>query len=543
MPQLNISTVVGCSVACTYCPQGMFIKQAKKRPTYSQVMSFETFAACLETIPKDVVLPFSGFSEPFNNPEALRMIRHAVEQGYEPMVYTTLVGATVEVIDELLALNAEVPFFLHLPSDKQTEKITVDDAYKTMLSNIIGGPQPYELHVNVPDLHPDLVPVLERHKVNERVLHDRGGNLDRDDLNDLREQVWQRPHRGKIECGAIVNNMLLPNGDVAICCNDWKLEHIIGNLLEDSYEDLFRSAEYLRFVEAMKHDDSDTLCRRCSKWAMRRDWTMDPIRSWQAPPRPADRALRLSLQPLDHALSLKTDDLSLVAAIGRGLDASMVRWLLPGAAAAEKAAEHPDLPRAVTQEVAATVLRMIGDYNPTCVVQMGADITAALVALALAARRAGGEDVRILVVDDRAERLQALRDILADVAGGDVLLTLQTTVDQIRLDASLWATTFNVVEEDLHDALAGVSPDMVLVAPGPEELVRGTLPLLCQYVHPHALFAALGGPEIVRAAAAWRDLGMVKNVGYLTAGCTMVAGVLHEERRAEPVEQQAIETV
>ena len=34
------------------------------------------------------------------------------------------------------------------------------------------------------------------------------------------------------------HNITLPNGDVSLCCMDYGLEHIIGNLLEQDYEDV-----------------------------------------------------------------------------------------------------------------------------------------------------------------------------------------------------------------------------------------------------------------------------------------------------------------
>jgi len=42
-------------------------------------------------------------------------------------------------------------------------------------------------------------------------------------------------------CGCIeklYHNVVLPNGDVSLCCMDYGLEHIIGNLLDQSYEEV-----------------------------------------------------------------------------------------------------------------------------------------------------------------------------------------------------------------------------------------------------------------------------------------------------------------
>jgi len=36
----------------------------------------------------------------------------------------------------------------------------------------------------------------------------------------------------------LYHNVMLPNGDVSLCCMDYGLEHILGNILEQEYEDI-----------------------------------------------------------------------------------------------------------------------------------------------------------------------------------------------------------------------------------------------------------------------------------------------------------------
>jgi hypothetical protein len=65
-------------------------------------------------------------------------------------------------------------------------------------------------------------------------MYSRAGNLDRDDV------IWVR--REKIStCGCqerLYHNVLLPNGDVTLCCMDYSLKHLLGNLYERSYEEI-----------------------------------------------------------------------------------------------------------------------------------------------------------------------------------------------------------------------------------------------------------------------------------------------------------------
>lgn len=58
-------------------------------------------------------------------------------------------------------------------------------------------------------------------------------------------------------------NILLPNGQVQLCCMDWGLQHIIGNLKNQTYDSLFQSQAYMNVLQGMYNDDSNILCRQC----------------------------------------------------------------------------------------------------------------------------------------------------------------------------------------------------------------------------------------------------------------------------------------
>lgn len=69
---------------------------------------------------------------------------------------------------------------------------------------------------------------------------------------------------GLVRCSKnFIHNVLLPNGDVAVCCNDYGLEHILGNLLFFDYNQLFNGKQILKVREALKNNNKDILCRYC----------------------------------------------------------------------------------------------------------------------------------------------------------------------------------------------------------------------------------------------------------------------------------------
>jgi len=61
------------------------------------------------------------------------------------------------------------------------------------------------------------------------------------------------------------HNVLLPNGDVVLCCMDYGLQNILGNLLKSDYESLFHNEQYEKIRKKMKAQDSDLICRNCDE--------------------------------------------------------------------------------------------------------------------------------------------------------------------------------------------------------------------------------------------------------------------------------------
>jgi len=65
---MEITTVIGCKIRCAYCPQSKLMKKyAEKSNIYK--MTFDTFKSCLDKIPFNVQIDFSGMGEPWMNPE------------------------------------------------------------------------------------------------------------------------------------------------------------------------------------------------------------------------------------------------------------------------------------------------------------------------------------------------------------------------------------------------------------------------------------------------------------------------------------------
>lgn len=261
---LEISTVAGCSIKCTYCPQDTLTTQYKSSV---KKLSLDNFITIINKLPSDIKIHFTGFSEPLFNSECYKMIGFAKEKKLYTKISTTLYKANEENINCLIGGKRILDkIILHLPADDNNMNIVIDNHYVTNTSKVSKVLLPTDYIVIFgKKIHPSLESAVAstRAKISFLSLdymnwNSRAGNLNYEKKIDLK-------HFEKIKCSKnrTTQNILLPNGDVYLCCMDWKLEHKMGNLLENSYIDIVQSDAYKFINNALNNNKSNTLCWRC----------------------------------------------------------------------------------------------------------------------------------------------------------------------------------------------------------------------------------------------------------------------------------------
>ena len=106
-PAMEITTMVGCPLMCTFCPQKPLIK-AYGRDS-SKFRSIENYENVLDKIPKNARIDFSGMSEPWANPDCTDMLEMTLKKGFKTAIYTTLYQMTEEDIDRVEDLIIKYP--------------------------------------------------------------------------------------------------------------------------------------------------------------------------------------------------------------------------------------------------------------------------------------------------------------------------------------------------------------------------------------------------------------------------------------------------
>lgn len=267
-PLLEITPVIGCSVNCKYCPQQLLIHEYfardKKR---KRIMTIEDFQRVLEHTPDNCTIDFAGMSEPFLNPDCFRMIEMACEAKRKVLLFSTFVGASDQDIEAVVNLPIQA-VTLHCADKKGYANIPTDEKYynrmkylldakkengKSWITGVIAQTEPTEEMVKL---------CKGKHEI-KYSLHDRAGYYKDDNLSSLK-----KPHMGKFECslgGPECNNhVVCPDGTVLLCNQDFRMEYVLGNLYESTYDELHNGVVMQSVFKGMRGDTSiDLICRRC----------------------------------------------------------------------------------------------------------------------------------------------------------------------------------------------------------------------------------------------------------------------------------------
>ena len=279
MATLEITTMIGCPLMCTFCPQDSLKKSYEK--SGDKYMSLETFATILDKVPPTVRIEFSGMAEPWANPDATRMLEMALERGRPVGIYTTLYGMSVE--DSVHITGKLIPQYesqvvtlcLHMPDSQMNMRgYRGSDDYRQVLKNFLaladtGGFPRRKFRTMTMDrtgrVHDDLQDLLP--ELAGWNGHSRAGSLGEKQV----EKTGAAPparNEFPLLCASTPfydHNVVLPNGDVVLCCMDYALKHVIGNLVTSDYWSLFASPEMGRVrIENQKAEFSKcSICRQC----------------------------------------------------------------------------------------------------------------------------------------------------------------------------------------------------------------------------------------------------------------------------------------
>ncbi len=162
-------------------------------------------------------------------------------------------GGTPEAFEEM-RVNAKWDIFYK--NIKDFDRIRKEKKSEVKISAIscIPGDKPRSLDWMHPQFR-ELYTILDWYEL--RRLHNWAGDI---------EGVKVRNKKHKIGCTLLMEQMvLLPNGDVTICCNDLNSKQVIGNIKETDFVDIYKCEERKKFLKLLLQGKKEQipLCRNC----------------------------------------------------------------------------------------------------------------------------------------------------------------------------------------------------------------------------------------------------------------------------------------
>ena len=249
-PTLEITTSIppkGCVVDCAFCPQKTLLNVYDSTKT----MTLKNFKKIIDKLPKEIRITFSGFTEPWLNKHCTDMVLYAYEQGHPVSAFTTGIGMTIEDVRRLKDVKfTQGPnggFCLHLPDQERIAKHPITPRYIEVLKyfkEVQDEIKGFYL-MSMGEVHADVKHIFPTAHI--PTFWSRAGNLlgeaiIKPELQKFQDRFKHMDHGDQeMTCGCIedlYHNVVLPNGDVSLCCMDYGLKHIIGNIYDQEYNDI-----------------------------------------------------------------------------------------------------------------------------------------------------------------------------------------------------------------------------------------------------------------------------------------------------------------
>jgi len=269
VPRLyQIESTSRCNLKCGFCPRTTDLVANKVRDM-NAVMSIGDFEAVLDKMPHLKSLELFHFGEPFMHQDLEAYVKACKQRGIYVVIASNLLPATPDKVDRVFDAGLD---FLVMDVDSLAA-----DRYANMR---VGG--------TLDLLHKRVVDILARPKrpycVAQTIMLDGKceyteeefvawtGGLRADEVR----YKFLDSFRGEIADKGILRPedicrepfygfAVHVNGNVVPCDRDWGGENVMGNLFEQSVDEIWNGSRYKRFREQMKSAVKPDMCRRCEE--------------------------------------------------------------------------------------------------------------------------------------------------------------------------------------------------------------------------------------------------------------------------------------
>lgn len=274
LKHIEIETTNMCNLACSICPSRLMTRERG-------VMSWNTLQKIMGGLPRDNIRRSSYLhmiGEPLLHPDLINMIDFVSGHNFFTSISTNAMLLNNKMTEKLLKSKInEVTLALDSLNKETYEKIRVNGNFKRVKQNIDNFLSVWyttDKHIKV-ELQV-VINKFNKHEVN--TFREVYGWLDNTKNGLLRIKEYSTfagattdaapakiaPRR--FSCGKLNNSVaVLWNGDVTICCRSYDGQCKIGNIHENSLEEIWHGKKLAEYRTALKSENFDKvpLCKDC----------------------------------------------------------------------------------------------------------------------------------------------------------------------------------------------------------------------------------------------------------------------------------------
>lgn len=277
---IQIQTHTYCNARCIMCPYAQLIKSKKLSKGKMTKALFQRVIDECSRYNVQHIHPYL-MNEPFLDDNMFEYVEYIREKMPNVYILFNTNGATLTKgrSERLADLNINEINFSFLAIRKETYERIMGLNFKQTLENIlyyIKLPKEYNTQITVSiftnHLTGDEVEKALNFWRNEGVYtsainsHDRAGNI----KSDIMSVIEQKSGKKIIGCAAdrqLKYLHILYNGDIVLCCQDWRREVVLGNCRTKSIYDIWNSPEYKEVREKIiskRESEDNFICKRCA---------------------------------------------------------------------------------------------------------------------------------------------------------------------------------------------------------------------------------------------------------------------------------------
>ena len=264
---LEITSSIGCAMMCDYCPQKLITSVSTLDKNNSK-LDLDKFKLFVENIPKNTKISWTGYTEPLLHENFDKFVLYLKDKNFIQKISTTMHGFTKSQ-EFMSKFNGFEEINFHLPDNENLMKLKVTDKYLSHLRNAIIyqssiNKKKVKIQVigenfekNVEKLINDLLDknILLKENINiTQKISSRSDSLDKQQLSSLNFKKYELQSKN-VSTNNILSSkkkyyycsvkrlnksVLIPDGKLNICCMDYSLNGIVGDLNDQKLKDIYK---------------------------------------------------------------------------------------------------------------------------------------------------------------------------------------------------------------------------------------------------------------------------------------------------------------